>query len=147
MDMTKKSAEVHEDFSREYRDRPSSDRVFGLVFAAMFALIGLFPILSARAPRLWAIGVGGAFLALALTVPWVLGPLNRGWSRLGAMLHRVASPIAVALLFFGVVTPFAVVLRIFGRDPLRLKRDPKATTYWIERVPPGPSPKSIKNQF
>ena len=145
--MIERSGGVHEDFSREHRDRPSSDRAFGLVFAVMFALVGLFPVLSARAPRLWAIIVGVAFLALALTAPGVLNPLNRLWSKLGAVLHRIASPIAIALLFFGAVTPFAVLLRIFGKDPLRLRRDPNATTYWIERVPPGPSPKSIKNQF
>ena len=63
------------------------------------------------------------------------------------MPHRVVTPMAMAVLFFGLVTPIAVLLRIFGRDPLRLKRDPKATTYWIERVPPGPSPESIKRQF
>jgi hypothetical protein len=145
--MSRSSGQVHEDFSREYRDRPSSDRTFGLVFAAMFAAIGLFPAVSARAPRLWAIVIGVVFLALALTVPGVLGPLNRLWSKLGVVLHRVVSPIVIALLFFGAVTPIAVISRILGKDPLRLKRDPTATTYWIERVPPGPSPKSIKDQF
>jgi Saxitoxin biosynthesis operon protein SxtJ len=145
--MSKSSGQVHEDFTREYRDRPSSDRVFGLVFATMFALIGFLPALSARAPRLWAIVVGVGFLLLALMFPGVLGPLNRLWSKLGVALHRVVSPIVIALLFFGAVTPMAVILRILGKDPLRLKRDPTATTYWIERVPPGPSPESIKDQF
>jgi hypothetical protein len=147
MAMTNKSGQIHEDVSREWRNRPSSDRVFGLVFAAMFALIGLLPVISNRPQRMWAIVVAAAFLAVALTVPRFLRPLNRLWTEFGVMLHRVANPIVIAALFFGVVTPLAVFLRLLGKDPLRLRPDPAASTYWIERTPPGPSPKSIRNQF
>ncbi len=63
------------------------------------------------------------------------------------LLSRIVSPVAMALLFFAVVTPVALICRILGHDPLRRKLDPTAATYWIDRVPPGPSPDSIKDQF
>jgi hypothetical protein len=67
--------------------------------------------------------------------------------RFGLLLGRLVSPIVVGVLFFVVFTPFGLVMRAFGYDPLRLKADPRASTYWIERSPPGPAPESMKDQF
>jgi hypothetical protein len=86
-------------------------------------------------------------LILALAVPRVLHRANVYWSKLGLLLNRIASPVVMALLFFAVVTPVALIFRRLGNDPLRLKLDPTAATYWINRIPPGPSPESIKDQF
>jgi hypothetical protein len=80
-------------------------------------------------------------------MPGVLHRANLYWRKLGRLFSRIVTPVVMALLFFAVVTPVALICRILGRDPLRLKLDPKATTYWIDRVPPGPSRASIKDQF
>jgi len=67
--------------------------------------------------------------------------------KLGDILHRIASPIALAILFYGVVTPTGLLMRLFGKDPLRLRFDREAKSYWIAREPPGPAPESLKDQF
>lgn len=125
----------------------SSDRVFGLVFAAFFLLIGLRPLLYAQPARLWALVVSGAFLAVAVWMPRRLAPLNRVWTRIGRVLHVVMSPIALAVLFFGAITPTGLLMRLFGRDALALRLDRTAASYWIVRTPPGPTPESLENQF
>ncbi len=125
----------------------SSDRSFGVVFAIFFLVVALLPLWSREAARTWALVASGAFLAGALVAPRALRPLNRAWMLLGGALHRIASPVALAILFYGVVTPTALVMRLAGKDPLRLRRDPQARSYWIARTPPGPPPESLKDQF
>jgi hypothetical protein len=145
--VNKRVWEINEDYSRAPANRSSSDRVFGLVFSAVFAVFGLLPIVHSGVPRYWALVVGLVFCILALSKPAMLHPLNLAWIKSGLLLHAVVNPIVMALLFFGTVTPIAFLLRIAGKDPLRLKLDRSSTTYWIERSPPGPPPASIKNQF
>lgn len=123
-----------------------TNRSFGLVFCGFFALVALFPLLSGESIRLWSAVVSVAFGAAALFLPSVLTPLNRLWMRFGALLHRVVSPIVLAVLFFVVITPFGLVMRLLGKDPLKLRFLP-VQTYWIDRDPPGPKPESLNNQF
>jgi hypothetical protein len=125
----------------------SSDRVFGLVFAGFFALIGLLPLLKLSTPHTWPLLVSALFLSVGLLAPSLLAPLNLVWTKLGHLLHRIVHPVILALLFFAAVTPTGLIMRLVGADPLRLKLDRTAKTYWIEREPPGPSPDSIKNQY
>lgn len=124
-----------------------SERSFGLVFAVVFALIGLWPLKSGGDVRLWALGAAVAFLVAALAVPRALKPLNIVWFKFGQALHHVMTPLVMGLLFFLTVTPIGLLMRATGKDPMRLKRDPQATTYWITRTPPGPSADSMKTQF
>ena len=77
----------------------------------------------------------------------MLAPFNALWFRFGLLLHRVVSPVILALLFFTTVAPVGLLMRAFGKDPLRLKKDRAADSYWILREPPGPSPESMKQQF
>lgn len=86
-------------------------------------------------------------MVLTLVAPDYLAPLNRLWARFGALLHRIVSPVALAILFFIVVTPIALLMRILGKDPLRMRLDPNAKSYWIVRDPPGPKSESLKDQF
>lgn len=137
----------HEQFNRDDGVKAGSERAFGLVFAAVFALIGFLPLFSTGTIRLWALIVAVAFLAAALLAPGILKPLNRVWFGFGMLLHKIVSPLVMALLFFTTVTPVALLMRLFGKDPLRLKFDRDAKSYWIERVPPGPSPESMRRQF
>ena len=138
---------AHEDLTREQYVEGSSDRSFGLVFAAVFVLIALGPLRHGHAPRWWASALAGVFALVALAKPVLLSRLNRLWIKLGLLLGKVVSPIALGILFYGVVTPLAVVIRLTGKDPLRLKLDPAAESYWIVRKPPGPPPDSMTNQF
>jgi len=125
----------------------SSDRSFGVVFAVVFAAIGAWPLFESGAPRTWALIVSAAFLLFAVARPSTLAPLNRVWTKFGLLLSKFTNPIVLGLVYFLVLTPFAVAIRLFGRDALRLKADAAASTYWIERTPSGPTPQSIKNQF
>ena len=138
---------MHESFAREPEAAGSSDRNFGLVMAGACAVFGALPLLRGHAPYWWLFGIGLVFLALALARPALLAPLNRLWTRLGLLLHRIVSPLMLGLMFYGAIMPFGLVMRVFGRDPLRRKREPGAASYWIERTPPGPEPKSMRQQF
>jgi hypothetical protein len=95
----------------------------------------------------WTIGIAAVFLAATLFHPAGLKPLNRLWHKFGMLLHRVISPIVMALVFFGTVLPTGLVMRMLGKDPLRLKRLPNVDSYWIERRPPGPTAESMRDQF
>lgn len=125
----------------------SSDRSFGFVFAAVFLIVALFPLLHAAGIRIWAVAVSGVFLLLASFLPHVLAPANRLWTKFGLLLHNIVSPVALGILFFLVVTPTGLLMRLFGKDPLRLRFDPAADSYWIKRDPPGPAADSLNNQF
>lgn len=132
-----------------------SERSFGLVFAAVFAIIGLWPTFTLRtlpalhlgAARLWALALAAAFLALAYAAPAVLKPLNRLWFLFGLLLARVMNPIIMGVLFGLVFVPFGIAMRLLGRDLLRLKIDRQARSYWLRRDPPGPTGDSMRNQF
>jgi hypothetical protein len=138
---------LHEDLSREGEIKVGSDRSLGLVFAAVFVIVGLFPLWGGGAVRIWALGVAGVFAALALVAPRLLRPLNQAWFRFGQLLHKIVSPLIIGLLFFTTVTPTGLLMRLSGKDPLRLRFDPTAESYWIPREPPGPDPKTMRQQF
>jgi hypothetical protein len=127
--------------------KPSSNRAFGLVFAAFFALVAVLPIVRGHAIRLWALPFSALFLLAALAAPKILTPLNRAWTALGSLLHAVVNPIVLGVLFYLVFTPFGWVLRRMGKDFLRLRPAPGEATYWIARNPPGPPPESMSKQF
>ncbi len=137
----------HEDFSAKTVVKGSSDRAFGVVFVAVFAIIGAFPLLFGAPPRLWSFAVAAGLAAIAFLAPGVLAPFNRLWTRFGLLLHTVVSPIVLGIMFYLVVTPTGLLMRLFGKDPLKLRRDPEAKSYWVERTPPGPAPEGFKDQF
>ena len=124
-----------------------SDRSFGLVFAAVFAIVALLPLKDGGEPRLWAGAVAAAFLLVAFVYPRALKPLNKLWFLIGMALHHVVTPLVMGLLFFCTVTPIALIMRALGKDPLRLARDDTAASYWIVRIPPGPAPETMRRQF
>lgn len=138
---------THERLSVHDAVKGSSDRSFGIVFAAVFAIIGMWPLLAGNGVRWWSLALAVAFLAVAFVRPRLLAPLNRLWLRFGLLLNRIVSPLVMGLLFYVVITPLAFAMRATGKDPLRLKYDPEVGSYWIQRTPPGPSPETIKNQY
>lgn len=140
-------AMAHEDLTREQEVEGSSDRSFGVVFAVVFVLIAGWPLWYGEGPRWWSLVVAGLFALVAIVKPALLSGLNRQWMKLGILLGKIVSPIALGLLFYGVITPLGAALRLAGKDPLRLKFDRGADSYWIRREPPGPLPDSMINQF
>ena len=138
---------THEFFSRDEKVVPGSDRSFGLVMAAALTAVTLLSFWHAGRLWLWTSGPAALFLAAGLLRPSILHSLNLLWLKFGLLLHRVVNPIVMALLFYGTVLPTGLVLRMMGKDPLRLKREPEADSYWIVRQPPGPSPETMKDQF
>lgn len=136
----------------EHRDHEQptasgSERSFGIVFAVVFALVFLWPAFSAGRLRWWALGTAILFLFAALFLPRALRPLNSAWQAFGRLLHRVVSPVILGMLFYFTVVPTGLVMRMLGKDPLRQRFDPAASSYWIERRPPGPPAESLRNQF
>ena len=138
---------AHEELNREQRIEGSSDRGFGLVFAALLGLVAAWPLIQAQPPRWWAFALGAALAAVAAAKPDLLSGANRLWTRFGVLLGNVVGPLAIAVLFYAVVVPLGCAMRLAGKDPLRLERDARSDSYWIARVPPGPPPDSLTNQF
>ena len=136
-----------EQSKREHAIEGSSDRVFGLLFAAIFAGVGLWPLFKGGPLRIWSLLIGAVFLILALALPRALSRLNRAWMQLGLLLNRIVSPVAIGVVYYLALVPTALVMRAFGKLPLQLKYDPKASSYWIARKPPGPDPQTMNDQF
>ena len=137
---------THESFVRDETAQPGFDRTFGLVMAGALALLSLVNGWHLGRVWPWTLAAAMLFLIAALLWPSSLRPLNRLWMKLGLLLHRIVNPIVMGLLFYGTIWPTGFVMRMRGRDLLRLKRDPSATSYWIARVP-GPAPETMKDQF
>jgi hypothetical protein len=125
-----------------------SERSFGALFAAVSAVLAGYGFLKHWAGLYIVLAMGGAVALALLTlfIPKVLSPFNRAWHQLGLMLGKIVSPIVLGILFYGLLTPVAMISRRFGRDELKLKPQALAS-YWIARVPPGPESDSFKNQF
>lgn len=124
-----------------------SERSFGIVFAVVFTLLGMWQLWASRSWGWWLLATGLAFLALGLFAPSVLAPLNRWWFKLGLLLHRIANPIFLGVLFYGVVMPTGFLMRAAGKRPLSLELDSAADSYWIRRAQPKLDPESFTKQF
>lgn len=125
----------------------SSERSFGVVFTVVFAIIGLWPVIDGAAPRLWSLAVAAGFLAVTLVAPKLLKPLNLWWFKLGMLLGRIMTPVMMFLVFVVAVLPTALLIRVFGKDPMRRRTDAAASSYWVPRDPTIDRENSMKNQF
>jgi hypothetical protein len=137
----------HEFQVREEVLKASSNRGFGLVFAAFCVIVAAFSIYSGGHRWPWWLGAAAILTLLALIRPGILGPLNRVWTKLGLLLFVVISPIVLAIIFVLCIAPIGWIMRLAGKDLLRMRLEPDARTYWIPRQPPGPRPDTLKNQF
>jgi predicted membrane metal-binding protein len=124
-----------------------SDRSFGFVFAAVFAIVTFWPLLRGGHPRWWALAVAAVFLVTALAWPRGLHPLNRIWLAFGRLLHRIVSPVVMGAIFFAVITPVGFFMRLAGKDGLGLARRADLSSYWIARTPASPASETMKRQF
>ena len=123
--------------------RISSNRSFGLVFFVLFLVIALYPFTHNGEIRVWSAIISLIFLMLGLLNSKILSPLNKLWFKFGIFLGKIISPLVMGIIFFLVVTPIGLIMRVFGKDILNLKYN-KSQSYWIEKN--GPKSK-MKNQF
>tara|TARA_B100000902_G_scaffold376050_1_gene406685 strand:+ start:501 stop:887 length:387 start_codon:yes stop_codon:yes gene_type:complete len=121
-----------------------SNRSFGIVFFIVFVLIAIYPIINQGELRIWSLIISLFFLVLGLFNSKILTPLNKLWFKFGLFLGKIISPIIMGIIFFVVVTPIGLVMRLLGKDVMNLKLNKKETSYWIEKD--GPKSK-MKNQF
>jgi len=124
-----------------------SDRNFGFTMAAVFMLIGALGVYKGSSHALIWLGVAAAFAGLTLWRPQALTPANRLWLKLGLLMYRVVNPVIMAVLFFGAILPIGLVMRLFGKDFLRLRCDRSLATYWLPRSDPRSPSESMRQQF
>ena len=130
--------------SPKHKIKISSNRNFGLVFFVVFLIISLWPLQYGDSARIWSIIVSLIFFILGLMNSKLLNPLNKLWFKFGILLGAIVAPIVMAIVFFLVVTPIGLFMRILGKDLIRKKFDKKSETYWIKRDKPV---STMKQQF
>ncbi len=113
------------------RINKSSNKSFGIVFFIVFLLIGIYPILNDENLRIWSIIISLIFLILGLINSHILTPLNKIWFKFGIILGKIISPLIMSIIFFLVVTPIGIFMRLIGKDLLNLKFN-NYKSYWIE---------------
>ena len=138
---------VHEDFSRTIETKRTSDRAFGCTVGGVFILLGILRSVIVHRWLVWPLVLGLLLIGLGIVRPSLLRPFNKVWTALGLLFSKVMNPIVTAILFFFVVAPMGLILRLFGKDLLQLSWKKDLKTYWIQRTPPGPPPASMTQQF
>ena len=131
-----------------------SNRRFGTLLGGLLIVLAIYHLLTGKSVPVGAIFAcaGLLLLVLGLLAPEKLSPLNQAWFHLGLLLGRIFNPIVLGILYFGIITPVALILRLAGRDELRLRDEMRlqkdaGQTYWVDRKPPGPDPDSFRHQF
>ena len=137
----------HELHGRKEVVQASSDRGFGYVFAGFSALVAALSFYQGGTRWPYWLAVAVMFALVAFYRPSLLAPLNRLWTKLGLVLFAVVSPLALGIVYYGCITPVGWLMRLSGKDPLRLRFEPERKSYWVSRQPPGPPPDSLMKQF
>ena len=110
-----------------------SNRSFGFLFFIVFLAISLWPLISQEGLRLWALILSLIFLILGILNSKILTPLNKLWIKFGILLGNIVSPVVMGVVFFIVVTPIGLIMRLLGKDLLRVNKNESTFTYWIDR--------------
>ena len=121
----------------------SSNKSFGIVFFIVFLLISLYPLLNQESLRIWSLIFSLIFLILGIINSKILTPLNKAWFKFGILLGKIISPLVMGLIFFFVVTPIGILMKILRKDLLNLRFN-QNKTYWVEKTEPK---SKMKNQF
>jgi len=129
---------------KKHEIKISSNRSFGITFFLVFLLAGIWPLLNSESIRIWSIIISLIFLFLGLIKSRHLTPLNKLWSKFGILLASIVSPIVMGLVFFVVLTPIAIIMKLIGKDILKRNFNKNEKTYWIYREK---TKSSLKNQF
>ena len=121
----------------------SSNKSFGIVFFIFFLIVSIYPLIDGGVLRVWSLAISIIFLILGLLNSKILTPLNKLWFKFGILLGNIVSPIIMATIFFGVITPISVLMKIINKDVLNLKKNNK-DSYWIIKES---KKSSMKDQF
>ena len=113
--------------------KKSSNKSFGILFFIVFLGLGLWPITNNNNPNIYLILISIIFLILGLLDSKLLSPLNSFWIKLGEFLGKIIAPIVMAIIYFIILTPISLIVRLFGKDLLGLKFTNQTKTYWIKR--------------
>ena len=111
----------------------ASNRSFGLLFFIVFLVIACWPLFYSEMIRLWALAISLVFLFLGLLNSKILGPLNKGWVKFGELLGKIIAPFVMFMVFFIILTPIGIILKLFGKDLLKIKKNKSSKSYWIHR--------------
>ena len=122
----------------------SSNRNFGLVFFVIFLIVALWPLKYEEDIRLWSLVISIIFFILGVINSKLLTPLNKLWFKFGILLGSIVSPIIMGIVYFTVVTPTGVLMRLLGKDLLRTSKIKNTSTYWIKR---DKQKNTMKKQF
>tara|TARA_Y100000768_G_C23989853_1_gene691605 strand:+ start:483 stop:887 length:405 start_codon:yes stop_codon:yes gene_type:complete len=134
---------MHENINHPLIEKPS-ERSFGKVFSIVFLGFALFPLFNSKDLNVWALAISTIFMLLAYIAPKTLVILNLLWFKFGLLMGSIVSKIILTLIYFFTVLPIGIVIRLFGKDLLKLRLDKKVNSYWIKRTDSmGP----MKNQF
>ena len=125
----------------------SSEQSFGYIFSLFFFATGLYLILKFQQVIYWPFGISLIFLLTGIYFPRALKPLNKIWFRLGLLLGNIVAPLVMAILFFLIITPIGLIMRVVGKDLLKLKANKSINSYWIKRDSKEEANSSMKNQF
>ena len=120
-----------------------TNKSFGIVFFIFFLIVSIFPLFKEGDIRIWSFIIAIIFLVLGLMNSKILTPLNKIWFKFGILLGSFVSPIVMGIVFFVIVTPTSIIMRVLGKNLLNLKKDNKKT-YWVER---SKVQSKMKNQF
>jgi len=124
--------------------KTSSNRSFGLVFFVVFLIVALWPLKHEEDIRLWSLALSIIFFILGILNSKLLTPLNKLWFKFGIFLGSIVSPIIMGVVYFIVVTPTGVFMRLLGKDLLKTNKEKNASTYWVKR---DKQDSTMKKQF
>ena len=125
----------------------AAEKDFGYVFCLVFLLIAFLPLFNGHSMRLWAFQVASFFFVVAIVFPVLLKYPCLFWSKVGLLLHHIVNPLILGIIYFGVVCPIGAIMRRVKGGLMKINFNSSAKSYWIERDPAGPNPKTMSQQF
>ena len=114
-------------------NKKSSNKSFGILFFVVFLGLGIWPLTNDNNPNIYLIIISIIFLILGLLNSKLLSPLNSLWIKFGELLGKIIAPVVMAIIYFFILTPISLMVRLFGKDLLGLKFSKQLKTYWIKR--------------
>jgi hypothetical protein len=117
---------------------------FAFIWAIIFGIVGVYPIINSNEFKIWSISISVAFVLVGVFIPIILNIFYKIWIKFGEFMGRIISTIIMFILYFGLFTPISLFLKLLGKDLLNKKMDRSQNTYWVDRET---QPQSMKNQF
>ena len=113
--------------------KKSSEKSFGILFGVVFIIISVWPLFYSNSLRVWSLILAIIFFLITFLKPLLLKPFNNAWIKLGELLGRIIAPIVMAIVYFLILTPLSLLVRLFGKDLIGMKFSNDIKSYWIKR--------------